>query len=266
MSNKVALITGATSGIGAASALEFAKRGYDLVLCGRRQDRLLEMSQRIKNMGLANEVLAHVCDVNKRESLDDLMSAVRKRFLSVDVVYANAGFGVSGLVEKLSIDDFKRQFDTNVYGVLNTLYATLEDLKKSRGSFAITGSGYSYFSAPRLAPYCMSKFAIKALADTLYWELAPHKIAVTLICPGIIESEIRKIDNQGNLREKAKDPAPAFLIMKADKAAVQIVNAIEKRKREKIITFHAKVAVLFNRLFPSLFSWISGFAQANYRK
>ena len=98
----------------------------------------------------------------------------------------------------------------------------------------------------------MSKFAVRAFAQSLSMELKKYNVSVTLLCPGFVESEIRKVNNQGEYNPKAKEMAPAKLIMSTEKAAKQILSAIRKRKREKIITIHGKALVLLQRFFPDL--------------
>src|SRR5262249_2213303 len=151
---------------------------------------------------------------------------------AIDVAVANAGFGVIGKFGKLNIEDYRRQFETNVFGVLRTVYTTLEDLKKTRGRLVLMGSVSGHISAPEASPYSMSKFAVRALADALYCELASQGISVTLISPGFVKSEIQRVDNQGVYHEGEKNKVPEWLQMDTDKAAGQIVRAVRRRSRE----------------------------------
>lgn len=248
--NKVVFITGASSGIGAALAKEFARAGANLVILARREERLAKLSSELEQLG--RKAIAIRCDVTKDGDLENATRMAVEHFGRIDVVVANAGFGVVGPVERLQIDDFRRQFETNVFGVLRTIYATLEELKKTKGVLVLLGSVSSYISGPNSAPYSMSKYAVRALAESLYCELAPYGIGVTLICPGFVKSEIRQIDNRGVLHENARDPVPSWLVMPTDKAARDIVAAVRRRRREKVITLHGKAAVLLSRVAPSI--------------
>ena len=163
---------------------------------------------------------------------------------------ANAGFGVVGAIEKLAVDDYRRQFETNVFAVLETSKACLAELRKSRGRLVLIGSVAGYVSTPNTSPYAMSKFAIRALALALGPELAPSGVSVTLISPGFIESEIRQVDNRGVHHAHAKDPLPAWLPMRADVAARKIVSAAYRRRREAIVTVHGKALVWLQRFAP----------------
>ena len=204
--NKHVFITGASAGIGAALAHEFASQGARLTLTARRLHLLEGLAQDLIARG--TEVLVETCDVTQDGDLERALEKARERFGKVDVVVANAGFGVVGKLENLKLEDSRRQFETNVFGVLRTIQCSLEDLKQTRGSLVLLGSVAGYISLPNASPYAMSKFAIRALADSLWAELAPYGIAVTLISPGFVESSIRKVDNQGVFQRASEDPMP----------------------------------------------------------
>jgi len=248
--SQVVLVTGATSGIGAAVAEVYARRGGHLALVGRRQMRLEKVVKKCQNLNVDCKALALVADVTKAKELESAVARTLSEFGGLDTVFANAGFGVAGLVEELAVEDFRRQFETNVFGVLNTFYACFEALKTSRGRFAIVGSINSYLALPRTSPYCMSKFAVKALADSLFYEMQTHEVAVSLICPGYVESEFRQVNNKGEFRPERKDFAPSWLIMPAAKAAREMVKGVEARRREIVVTPHGKAAVMLQRHFP----------------
>src|SRR6185436_16532555 len=127
---QVVLITGASSGIGAALARAFAREGANLVLAARRADRLAALAAEIEREG--RRALSVTCDVTRDGDLERAAAAARTAFGGIDVAVANAGFGVVGPVERLTLDDYHRQFETNVFGVLRTIHATLPDLRARR--------------------------------------------------------------------------------------------------------------------------------------
>lgn len=225
-----------------------------MVLSARRVDRLQKLAQEIEASG--TRALVSAADVLSREDLDRVAREAVAEFGGIDVVVANAGFGVVGRVETLTVDDFHRQFDTNVYGLLHTIYAALPEIRKRRGSVVLIGSVAGHISMPGNAPYSMSKFAVRALANSLEAELRPDGVAVTLISPGFVESDIRKVDNQGVRHDEAATELPRWLVMPREKAAREIARAIRRRRSEQIVTFHGKVAVFVYRHFP----WILRFA------
>jgi len=247
---QVILITGASSGIGAALAREFARAGGDLVLAARRLDRLEHVRADVEREGRRAAVVA--CDVTVDGDVEKAADLARQTFGRLDVVVANAGYGVVGPVERLTLDDYRRQFETNVFGVLRTVYATLADLKASRGRLVIIGSVNGYVAPPGTGPYAMSKFAVRALADALGHELAPAGVSVVLINPGFVESEIRQVDNRGVWHAEPAVGPPRWLVMPADRAARQIVRAVAGRRREAVITGLGKVAVFVQRHVPGL--------------
>jgi short-subunit dehydrogenase len=250
---QVVLITGASSGIGAALAREFARQGASLVLAARRLDRLEALRAELEQSGSAAQAVR--CDVTVDGDVERAAAAARDRFGRLDVVVANAGFGVAGPVARLTLADYRRQLETNVFGVLRTVYATLADLRKSRGRLVVMGSVAGHLAAPGGSAYSMSKFAVRALAEALGHELAAEGVSVTLVSPGYVESDIRRTDNRGVVRPDAPDPVPARLVMPAARAARQIVRAVARRRREVVVTGHGKVAVFLQRHLPGLVSW-----------
>jgi short-subunit dehydrogenase len=247
---QVALITGASSGIGAALAREFARRGADVVLLARRRERLTALASDLEHQG--RRALALAGDVTVDGDVERAVAAALASLGRLDVVVANAGFGVVGPVERLALDDYRRQFETNVFGVLRTVKASLEALKVTRGRLAIIGSVAGYVATPGASPYAMSKFAVRGLAAALSYELAPAGVSVTLVTPGYVTSEIRRVDNTGVFREATREPVPAWLIMPTARAARQIVRGIGRRRREIVITGHGKLGVFLQRHAPWL--------------
>lgn len=249
----VALVTGASSGIGKALATEYAKAGYQVVVCARRVEILEQLAAELKD--LPTKIIPVECDVRKRENLDFAVQQALTKFGRLDVVIANAGFGIYGNVSDLTFNDFKRQFETNVDGVLHTVQATIPVLKKSRGRLAIIGSAYSYFTFPTIAPYAMSKYAVRALAETLYYELKNDGVSVTMVCPGVIGTDFRKINNEGHHKVGAQEVMPSFMVMPANIAAQKIKSAIDCRRAEYTPTLHGKLGV-----------WIRNHCPITYRK
>jgi short-subunit dehydrogenase len=247
---QVVLITGASSGIGAALAREYAHRGADLVLLARRVDRLTTLAGELQRGG--RQALALTADVTVDGDLERAVAQAHTKFGRLDVVIANAGFGVVGPIERLTLDDYRRQFETNIFGVLRTVHATLAALKATRGRLVILGSVAGYVATPGSSPYSMSKFAVRALAEALGHELHAAGVTVTLVSPGYVDSEIRRVDNAGRFQETSPEPVPAWLLVPTVTAARQIVRAVERRRREVVITGHGKLAVFMQRHAPWL--------------
>jgi short-subunit dehydrogenase len=249
-SNRTVLVTGASSGIGAELARQFAAEGASLLLAARRLDKLEQVVRSLPQPH--GSVRRFECDVTRDDQVNALVEEVRRDGGVIDLVVANAGFGVVGKVQKLSLADYQRQFDTNVWGVLRTLYATLPDLKRTRGQFVIMGSVAGYVPQPGVSPYGMSKFAIRAFAECIRADLAPEGVAVTLLSPGFVDSQIRRIDNRGALHEHVADPVPAWIRVPTRVAVRDMLNAIYKRRPERIVTGHGRAIVFIYRHCPWL--------------
>ncbi|MEY2720664.1 MAG: hypothetical protein RL597_109 [Pseudomonadota bacterium] len=247
------LITGASSGIGAGLARAYARRGDRLALVARRLDLLEALATELR--GLGAEVTVHQGDVTRDGDVLRVVEDLAGRGIGIDVVYANAGFGVAGNVQRLSIADYQRQFDTNVFGVLRTVKETVPALRKSRGRLILVGSVAGHAASAGMSAYSMSKFAVRALAETLHGDLAPEGIGVTLVSPGFVDSDIRRTNNQGVVQVGAKDPIPAWLRVGTEQAAREIVRGVDRGKAEIVVTGHGKVIVFIARHFPGLLRW-----------
>jgi short-subunit dehydrogenase len=247
--DRAVLITGASSGIGEELAWQLGQAGAKLTLAARRTELLENLAQRI--LGSCNmRPLVVQCDVTRDGDLEHAVSEAVQQWGKLDVVIANAGFGVIGALKKLAVEDYRRQFETNVFGVLRTIYAALPEIEKTKGNVVIIGSVSGWAASPGASPYAMSKFAVRALANSITPELRLSEVKVTLISPGFVVSNIRRVDNRGKLHTAAKDPIPAWLQMSTQKAAQQILRATGRGKREAIITGHGKILVLLERFMP----------------
>src|SRR6202034_796342 len=248
--SKSVLITGASSRIGEELAWQLGQAGAKLTLCARRRDRLESLAQKIAAWPGASRPIISECDVSRDGDLERAVADAVSAWGKLDVAIANAGFGVVAPIKKLSVGDYRRQFETNVFGVLRTIYAALPELEKSRGNLALVGSVSGWVSTPGASPYSMSKFAVRALANAITPELSHSGIKLALISPGFVASEIRNIDNTGKHHRRAKDPIPAWLVMPTSKAASQALRAIARGRRERIITAHGKLFVAIERFAP----------------
>jgi len=249
--DKNIFITGASSGIGYAIALELAKQGANLILAARRGDRLQGLTKKIIN-GSGRAISASV-DVTKEKDLKNILNQAHSEFGLIDIVIANAAIPLHGNFDELTTDDYRRLFETNVFGILNTSYACIDDLKKTKGTLVIVGSVMAYMATPGTSAYSMSKFAVRAFAETIQSELCDHNVTVVLIHPGFVETEMRQIDNHGIRNPNRKDWVPPFLVMSAEKAAKKMVRAIYKEKREKFVGVNGYIGYWFRQYTPWLY-------------
>ena len=246
---KVALITGASSGIGAELAQQLAEQGALVTLAARRAEVMTHLAERIAD-GTGSRALVIECDVTRDGDVERAVAQTVRERGQLDLVFANAGFGVAGLFSRLSVADYRRQLETNVFGVLRTLYAALPEVAKVRGQLVITGSIAGWVATPGTSAYAMSKFALRALANSITPELARLGVGLTLLSPGFVESNIRRVDNCGTLRTEAPEPMPAWLVMSRAKAVRQILRGVARRRREVIITGHGRALIALERFAP----------------
>ena len=230
-------------------AWQLGQAGAKVTLAARRGELLESLAQKIAAAGKARP-LAIECDVTRDGGLERAVAESVRQWGKLDVVIANAGFGVVGPLKALSLDDYRRQFETNVFGVLRTIRAALPEIEKAKGNVVIMGSVSGWAASPGASAYAMSKFAVRALANSITPELRLAGVKVTLISPGFVESDIRRVDNQGKLHAGAKDPIPAWLVMSREKAAGKILRAVARGKREAIVTLHGKFLVAVERFLP----------------
>ena len=264
MSEKeVVWITGAGSGIGQAMAIEYASRGFWVVVSGRREDRLVQVQKEIEASG--GTCLASVCDVSQDAEIQASVAQIIEICGRLDIVIANAGFSVSGRLEGLSSDDWKRQFDVNVIGAMQTVRFALPYLEKTNGRAVLISSVMAYVGVAKTGAYAASKAALTAIGETLHLELLGTGISCTVVHPGFVESEIGQVSNDGVYNADIKDPRPAQLLWTKEKAAKVIFRAVAKRKRLFVFTAHGKFAVWMGRHCPAIVFHILAFGNKAQR-
>lgn len=247
---KVGWVTGGGSGIGKAIALELANEGAAVAVSGRRAERLEEVVAEIGAAG--GRAMAVPLDVTDDGACLAAADVIVKELGSLDVAVANAGFGVTGKLTEMELADFKRQFDVNVFGLMATVQAAVPHLRDVDGRLGLLGSVMAMLTVPGNGAYAASKYAVRAIGQTLAAELHGTGMSCTLLHPGFVESEIAQVDNQGRHHPGAKDKRPAKLMWPADKAAKSCVKALYKRKREHVFTGHGKVSAFLGRHAPGL--------------
>ncbi|MDP5279505.1 SDR family oxidoreductase [Sphingomonas sp. DG1-23] len=185
--DKVVLVTGASSGIGAGIARELGKAGAKLVLGARRVDRLEALAAEIRGNG--GEVLAQSLDVTDRDEVAAFAEAARAAFGRVDVIVNNAGVMPLSPMASLKVDEWDRMVDVNIKGVLYGIAAVLPEMTERRAGHIINIASIGALSVvPTAAVYCATKYAVRAISEGLRQE--NDSIRVTCIYPGVVESEL----------------------------------------------------------------------------
>jgi len=184
----VAIVTGASSGIGMETALALARRGGTVVLAARRAERLEEVARQCRELG--GEALAVPTDVADARQVDRLVERALDAFGRVDVMVSNAGFGVFGRVHETSEADMRDIFDVNFFGVFHGCRAVAPIMiRQRRGHIFNVSSVIGKRGAPFHGAYCATKFAVCGLTDSLRVELAPYGVRVTSVCPALTATE-----------------------------------------------------------------------------
>lgn len=246
----VVWITGASSGIGKAMAFEWARLGYKVVLSARRKEFLDVIALEIKNTG--GEALVVPVDILEEQSIENAVQNILTNWGRLDIVVANAGFGVFGSIEKLTAKEWNRQLQGNVIGLALTVKYALPYLKLTQGRIGLVGSVGAFLPNPYVGAYGASKAAVHSIGLTLQVELIGTGVSCTTIHPGFVVSEIARVDNEGKWHPDRRDPRPSKLMWPTDKAAKVMVKAIINRKRNYVFTIHGRVFVWLQHWFPNL--------------
>lgn len=197
MKQKTALITGATSGIGKATAIEFAKHNINLVLCGRRQERLDSLKKQLEE-----QVAVHTLtfDVRNREAVFKAIESLPETFKTIDVLINNAG-NAHGLdtIQEGNLDDWDAMMDGNVKGLLYVSKALMPQMiERQSGHIINIGSSAGKEVYPKGNVYCASKHAVLAVTEGMRIDLNPYGIKVGAVNPGLVETEFSKVRFKGD--------------------------------------------------------------------
>lgn len=245
-----ALVTGAGSGIGAACAVELARRGADVALLGRRADRLQLVADQIHAQG--RRALCLPCDVTDHAALGAAVHAAVAQMGGLHLALANAGASVNGRIEDTSIELWRRQLDLNVLGLISTAQHCLPHLRRTHGRLGLVGSVMAFLSIAGSGPYAASKAAVRSIGSTLRLELAGSGVSCTTLHPGFVASEIAQVDNDGVLHPERPDRRPAALMWPTERAASVMIDALHARHTDFVFTGHGRAAAALARHAPGL--------------
>ncbi|MDY2586073.1 SDR family NAD(P)-dependent oxidoreductase [Winogradskyella aquimaris] len=222
---KTALITGATSGIGRATAYEFAKHGINLVLCGRRQERLEEIK---KNLSQQTHVHILNFDVRDKEETLKAIASLPEAFNTIDILINNAG-NAHGLdpIQDGSLEDWDAMMDINVKGLLYVSKAIIPDMTKRKSGHIINiGSSAGKEVYPKGNVYCGSKHAVLAITEGMRIDLNPFGIKVTAINPGLVETEFSQVRFKGG--QQADNVYKGYKALQPEDVAEVIYFAVSR--------------------------------------
>lgn len=231
--DKVIIITGASSGIGEATALKLSKEGAKVVLSARRKDKLKELKKTIEKRD--GEALVVIADVTKKSDMEKLVARTLEEYGNVDAIINNAGLMPLSFVKNLKTDEWEKMVDVNIKGVLNGVAAVLPTLIKNKQGHIINISStaaYRYF--PGGAVYCATKAAVKMFSDSLRQELAPaYGICVSSIEPGAVATHLMDTITDKDILDKLSEMQKMTMLEPEDIAAA-IYYALTQPNRVNI--------------------------------
>lgn len=251
--NKVVFLTGASSGIGEALAIDIAKKGAILGLLARREDLLKQLAEKCESVGGKARVFA--CDVTDEKGVAEAAENLRNEFGKIDILICNAGVGGPKHAKDLVNSEVKKIFDINFMGAVHSVTAVLPKMiEQGSGQLVAISSLAGFRGLPYSASYSASKGAMTNFFESLRLDLIGSGVDVTIIQPGFIKTP---------LTSGRENKMP--FIMELDDAIPYFVKAIEKKKRFSAFPWQLATFVRLGRIFPGwLYDKIAG--KANYRK
>lgn len=245
----VAIITGASSGIGEQTALAYARRGYALVLGARRLDKLQQVAHACEQTGGVARALA--TDVSRPADVQALVDAAVRDFARVDVLVNNAGFGHFGRVHELPIQDVRQIFETNFYGVLYGCQAVAPVMMRQRsGHIFNVSSVIGKRGSPFHGAYCATKFAVCGLTECLRVEMKPYRVKVTLVCPALTATEF--FDHVRDGRDVRSSYVRLKGMSRPETIARRMAAVTGRTKPELVFTAGGRFLVAVSALWPRL--------------
>jgi short-subunit dehydrogenase len=231
---KVAVITGASSGLGAELARELSRQGWSVGLIARREDRLVKLADDIRAAG--GHAATAVADVSDKAMLLAAFDSIRGELGPIDLLIANAGVSKPDFLDPFTVDDIEQMVRVNLLGVLYSIAAVLPQMiERRRGHIAAVSSAGAYKGMPGSAGYCGSKSAVSTLLEGLRIQLREYGVSVTTICPGFVRTDMTDVNS-------FRMP----WLQEPEVAARKIVRALNRRK--KVYNFPWQMALLIKLL------------------
>ncbi len=227
LAGTVALVTGASSGIGEATALALAASGAKVALAARRTDRLDAVVKQITESG--GEAVALVCDVTDEAQINQTVQAVQEKWGRLDVLVNNAGIAVHGPVLGADTSEWRRAFDINVLGLMYATHAALPLMKEQgRGHIVNISSVSGRIALPELSIYCATKWAVNGFSESLRQESVDYNVRVTVIEPGLTTTEINDRVTDEETKAKRAAYTESVRALDASDIAAAVVYAVSQ--------------------------------------
>jgi short-subunit dehydrogenase len=247
--NKVVVLTGASSGIGLASARRFANAGANLVIAARSKDKLEAL--KIELSPYSNIVVVPT-DVSIEDDCKRLIKTAVGAFGTIDILVNNAGVSMRAMLKDLDLSVIKRSMDVNFWGTVYCTKYALPYLLKSKGSVVGVVSVAGFKGLPARTGYSSSKFAICGFLDALRVEHLYDGLHVLIFAPGFTASNIRSTAMTADGSPQGSSPRDEKKMMTADRCTWFLLNGIKRRKSKVVLTLVGRTTVFLNKFFPSL--------------
>ncbi len=254
LTDKVVLITGASSGFGADAARQFAKEGCIVVLASRRMPRLTELAEQIRSEG--GRAFAVPLDVSEQSQIDEAIHTVLDKFGQVDILFNNAGYGYLDWLENLEpAADIDTQLNVNLRGLIQVTRAILPSMLARRAGTIINMSSMAgLIAAPMYSIYAATKYGVRGFTNALRREVDPFGIQVSGIYPGPAVTEFGQHPGSDNSVKTALN-VPGWIYMSSNTVARQIIGLAKHPRRELVIPWWFRPLVAFDTLFPGMVDW-----------
>jgi short-subunit dehydrogenase len=244
---KVVVVTGASSGIGEATALEFGRQGARVVLAARRLDRLEAAAQAIRAGG--GEALPVAADLSRGEDIRGLVQRTRDHFGRIDVLFNNAGFGRIGWLENLDPDkDIAAQFEVNVLGVIQTTRQVLPVMLEQRSGHIINmASMAGLVGTPTYTVYAACKYAVRGFSEALRREVSPWGIKVSVVYPGGVATDFA---SHAGIQRKTKITTPKWLVLTPVDVGRAVAGLVRRPRTDLVFPWPFRFSAWLNFLLP----------------
>ena len=262
LKDKVVVITGASSGIGKACAIEFAKRGAHLVLAARQYVKLCEITQEI-NIKYKVKTLAVQTDVSNEQDCKELIAQTINTMGKIDILINNAGISMRALFKDLDLEVLKQVMDINFWGTVYCTKYALQEILNNEGSIVGVSSIAGFKGLPGRTGYSASKFAMNGFLESLRTENLKNNLHVMLACPGFTASNIRNVALNSQAQSQGETSMEEDKMMTAAEVAIKIVDGVTQRKRQLIMTSQGKLTVLLQKFFPK---WLDHLVYNHFKK
>ena len=252
MSQPVAIVAGASSGIGEAAAKELARNGYRVVLAARRQDRLSILASEIGEEGGTVHVIP--TDFLKMEQIQLLVEQTVQSFDRIDVIVNSAGVGKLTWLDQQTQSEIQNQIQVNLIGAIQLSREVLPHmLQAGKGHIIHLTSISSWVGVPTYSIYTATKFGLRGFLESLRRELKGTGVIVSGVFPGAVDTEF---DQQAGVHWEITGVAPKWLLVSPEEVAQLILKVIRKKRKNAVIPAVMWVAVLANAHFPGFVSWL----------